>query len=274
MGWDETEFTKNASGPVYKRYTMDNSWFKWGNNPKDEDEKRHISDAWKLYRAASQNTLEFLILGDDKIRKSPDLLMNFGLASGSGVSAKEELEEIKKQEQKRAAAAAGASAKVGQISVNVGSKPGSAGSILNDDGWTPMLNDAYVLAGVHGRQEFQWAAEGVDAEFGASNLSDFEKWKSYAVKHSVFWGDDGQAKGVVPRVFGREVIGLKTFGYLPRFTKLNIIFKWSYQPKVSPTFDSYLTALQAVKFDKKDKASINGTLGEFLFGDSDALTTP
>lgn len=197
--------------------------------------------------------------------------MNFGLASGTGVSAKEGGLPlgVRTAVFQRAAVAAGASAMVGQKPVDVV----GPGSILSDDSWTPMLNDAYILAGVHGRQEFQWAAEGFDAEFGASNLPDFEKWKSYAVKHSVFWGDDGNAKGVVPRVFGREVIGLKTFGYLPRFTKVNIIFKWSYQPKVHPTFDSYLNALQAVKFDKRDKASINETLGEFLFGGSDALTT-
>ena len=269
MRWNETEFRKNASGlqgEVYGQYKKDNGWFKWGNNPKEEDENPNISNAWKLYQAASQNTLEFLILGDDKIRKSPNLLMNFGLASGSGVSDKAELEEIRKQQQNRVTVAISAKAQSAKkVALVVGQ-----GSILNDQAWTPLLNDAYILAGVHGRQEFQWTAEDFDKFGAASNLPNFEKWKSFAVKNSVFWGGDNKT---VPRVFGREVIGLKTFGYLPRFTNYNIVFKWSYQPKVHPTFASYLAALADVKFEKMDKASINATLGEFLFGDSDALTT-
>jgi hypothetical protein len=278
MQWNVGEFFRNVE-LVWDRYKSENSWFvSWG-NPGDA-----IFNAWKLYRAANQNALGTLLLGDAKIRTSGNLLMNFGLSSGSGVSDENELEVIRELQQKREKL--------------VGPRSGAAvnivgpGSILNDRNWTPLLNDAFILGGVHARQDFHWAEEGFDLDTGLAHqeflqrLQKFgvaapqytpaltrdaaynqEKWKLYIVKHSNFWSADGTV-----RVFAREVIGLKTFGYSPVFTKQNVGFT-CYAPRGYATFSAYLNGLVAVNFSRNDSATINAALGEFLFKDSNALTT-
>jgi hypothetical protein len=278
MRWNVGQFFHNAE-LVWNRYKCENSWFHtWGNSGDA------IFNAWKLYKAANQNVLGSLLLGDAKIRTSGNLLMNFGLASGSGVSDESELKVIRELQQKRK-----------ELS---GPRFGAAvdivgpGSILNDRNWTPLLNDAYILGGVHAGQDFHWTEEGFDLDTGldhqefVNRLQKFgaampqyataldrdpaymrEKWKLYIVKHSNFWSADGS-----PRIFAREVIGLSTFGYKPDFTLYNVGFRCG-APRSDATFSAYLNGLAAINFGRNDRATINASLGEFLFKDQNAVTT-
>ena len=144
------------------------------------------------------------------------------------------------------------------------------GSILNDQRWTPLVNDSFILGGVHTKQDFHWAEEEFD-RFSTENAQKFlklscqEKWKRYILEHSNFWA------GGYARVFARELIGLKTFGYTAVFETVELGFTPGIC-KVPMTFESYLNALKAVQFRRNDRSSINSALSELLFGKSDELS--
>ena len=143
MLWTEDQFNK-AVQPVLKLYTQDNSWFTW----RTEDLDVHVKDAWNLYYAANTNALGLLLLGDAKIRTNSPLMMNFGLASGNSLKADAEKAGIDTVQAQR-----------DQLGAGLTTSVLGTGSILNDQLWSPLMNDAFILAGVHGEQEFHWAEE-------------------------------------------------------------------------------------------------------------------
>ena len=73
------------------------------------------------------------------------------------------------------------------------------------------------------------------------------------------------------RVFARELLGLKTFGYTAVFTAQEVMFTPG-TGGIAPTFESYLNGLRAVSFAENNRTSINSAISEFLFGNSDALS--
>jgi hypothetical protein len=265
MQWTYDQFYR-AAEPVLPRYMQDNGWFHW-------DRKRprvHIEDAWKLYAAANSNELGMLLLGDAKIRTNSPLMMNFGLSSGNAFIAPIEQAGIDAvQAQRDALAAPGA----GPAMTVLG-----AGSILNDQLWSPMMNDAFVLAGAHDAQEFHWAEEEFDQfevlasrQSGTSSLGQGpafyrDRWKQYLLGRGNFW-----AGGFV-RVFARELIGLNAFGYKPVFSSIGVGFE-RHDLSGSPDFLAYLDALKAAGFSTSDSAAINAALGRFLFDDPSALAS-
>jgi hypothetical protein len=260
MRWTEDQF-KNAVQPVLKRYTQDNSWFTW----RTEDLDVHVKDAWNLYYAANTNALGMLLLGDAKIRTNSPLMMNFGLASGNSLKADAEKAGIDKVQAQR-----------DQLGAGLATSVLGTGSILNDQLWSPLMNDAFILAGVHDEQEFHWAEEEFDqfdarAAATARRSASFHDtdyyralWKQYLLGGDNFW------RGGFVRVFARELIGLNAFGYKPRFSKIGVAFEWS-DPSGFADFSKYLDALDKAGFSKGDSAAINAALGRYLFNDSAAL---
>jgi hypothetical protein len=259
MQWTEHQFMAQTEG-LEKRYKDENKWFYQDRDTPWDAECQH---AWILYKRANDNTLGTLLLGDAKIRSTVDLLQNFGLTSGGGLSEKKDLATAKAAQDWRKGVTPS-----GQSAVDVV----GPGSILNDQRWTPFLNDAFILGGVHGGQDFHWA----EVEFQSSSQLDaaramrdrpylWETWRKYLLKGRNFW-----AGGFV-RVFARELAGLKTFNYMPIFSTIEIMFK----PSASdgPTFKDYLDALSKIGFQDgaASATAINAMLGEFLFGDDDAL---
>ena len=280
MEWSLNEFFRNAR-PHLDRYYSEHTWFDWG-QLRGVSPESHIFNARRLYTAARNNSLGYLLLGDAKIRTSGSLLMNFGLASGNGVSEAQELKQIEALEQERGKVAGPASGPAVRV---LGS-----GSILNDQAWTPMLNDAFILGGVHGGQDFYWTEEGFEqhnmlgkndflerrAAFGAA-APQYEaalkrdpayykqKWHHYLLGHNNFWS------GGLVRIFARELIGLKTFGYKAVFSPQQISFIPE-GPRRNADFGGYLNALGAINYFRGDVKAINKALGEFLFDDADALS--
>jgi hypothetical protein len=259
MAWSENDFMANTEG-LESRYKDDNKWFY---QSKKTSWKEESQNAWLLYTKANTNSLGTLLLGDAKIRTAGDLLKNFGMASGGGISDIDEIQKAKEIQDWRAGVT-----KKGEAERVIG-----PGSILNDKNWTPFLNDAFVLGGVHGGQDFHWA----EVEFQSATQLDAAKamrdraylwntWRTYLVKGRNFWSE-----GFV-RIFARELIGLKTFNYMPMFTTVEIFFKPA--STGGGSFKEYLDALTKVKFEEGASASqaINRELGEFLFGDEDALS--
>jgi len=269
--WNSLEFVERVT-PAAGRYETENAWFKkqwWG------DDNVYILNAWRIYRCAHESALPFLLLGDTKIRKDPALVMNFGLASAHGVQEKQELQLIARLTGKRQ--------ELGSLPVL------GTGTILSDRNWTPLLNDAFILGGIHASKEFHLAEEGFN-RFGMLGRQEFLKrrqafgapasqylhepdprrrWLEYLLHHpEVLW------QGGIPRVFARELLGLKRFGYLPVFTMTELGFVCRNSSCGNADFEQYLDTLYHVNFQGNDRQGVLGAIGDYLFGDARALTGP
>ena len=265
---DNEWFGFQRGGPVWSRGT----WIQF------------ILAAWKLYQSASSNQLQLILLGDTKIRSDPTLLFNFGLAANSSAP-QEDKDRLMVSElmNKRRGLAPGGAVKIM-----------GPGSILSAKLWSPALNDALMLGGIHGHQDFHFALNDSEQQAwrdlttksGAVN-PDFAKrverfgevarvkspekpiekvWLDFFHRvPRVFW-ENGN-----PRVFVREVLGLKFFGYKPVFTPHEVGFAYR-GGGVPPTFLNYLKGLRDVGLERRDRASIMRHLGEFFFNDAQALS--
>ena len=183
----------------------DNAWFKndWG------EQRQYALNAWRLYQQASTNALGMLLLGSAKIRKDAVLVSNFGMTSAGGITDPEEVALVKALEAERTDQRAAPGLRDAPDVLG-------PGSILNDKNWTPLLNDSYILGGVHGEHEFHLAEDSANVYFESlgGQLTPKERWQSYFRTHQdAVWDTTRQ----VPRILARELIGLKTFGYRPQF---------------------------------------------------------
>lgn len=269
--------------PILGRYKADNVWVKWWK----ADDIDNVKIGWRMYEKAAKNALGFLLLGDTAIRTNKALLLNFGLTTAHGVQEQKDIAMIEQiMDQRRAFATP---AKPASKAVEIL----GPGSILSDKEWTPLLNDSFVLGGVNACQEFHLADDAFHtftpkaaappslvaqrrAVFGeaakgyAPNLEPAkEKWKAYfQANPSVFWGSWG-----APRVFAREVIGMKTFGYKPVYTMHELAFDCVDPGRaMGATFAQYLDALSAVNFGAPNRADIMGAISEYMFGAKGILT--
>ena len=197
-----------------------------------------------------------IVLGDTKIRKDPALVQNFGLASAGGVQDKEEVAMVARLNREREAL-------YGRSHVDVV----GTGSILSDKNWSPLLNDSLMLGGMHTGQEFVFAEDRANTVPTAAAGTPQEWWNTvFLTFPDILWGDWG-----APRVYARELLGLKTFEYTPVFSYHQV----TYTPgnNTSGTFSQYLAALKGVGFEdpKTNKQRIIRAISEWLFGDPMAL---
>jgi len=262
------------------RYKADNGWFKWPDDPVS------ILNGWRMYQKSSTNALGFLLLGDTAIRSDKALLLNFGLTSAHGVQEKKEIATIAELMDKRRGFATAAQPAVEML---------GPGSILSDKDWSPLLNDSFILGGINGRQEFHLADDAfhafqppprpvaapslvaqAHAQLGGTTASAYvtdpvkEKWKAYLkATPSVLWNLQFNA----PRVFAREVMGMKAFGYRPVFSPHELGFACVDPGKASgATHTRYLDALAGAGFSVRDKPQILGSNSTYLFGAPHYLT--
>ena len=124
MLWNSLRFVDELDR-CGNRYEIENQWYSkaaWG------DRNRYVLNAWRLYRCANRSALGMLILGTAKIRKDASLVGNFGFTSAGGLSDPEEQQLVQKLERSRTAVS-NAPTVLGQ------------GSVLNDQNWTPLLNE-------------------------------------------------------------------------------------------------------------------------------------
>jgi hypothetical protein len=265
---DNEWFGFQRGGPVWSRGT----WIQF------------ILAAWKLYQNASSNQLQMILLGDTKIRSDPGLLFNFGLAANTNAP----------QEDKDRLLVSELMNKRRGLSAGGGVEIMGPGSILSAKRWSPALNDALMLGGIHTYQDFHFALNGDEqdawreittkpgssnpefakriARFGeAVRVKGAEKpvelvWLDFFHRvPRVFW-ENGN-----PRVFVRELMGLKFFGYKPIFSRFEMGFAYKGGGR-PPTFLNYLKALREVGLDRRDRTSIMRHIGEFLFNDDKALS--
>lgn len=134
--------------------------------------------AAQLYANARNSELEFMLLGNAKLRSDQALLRNFG------TTAETPLKQLAKR---------GASSR--------------QGSILNQKDWWPLQNDAWLLGAVHGKKKFHITQSKHDATARHWALGP-------ELKDEDIW-DKGKSPRDVPRptVLGRELLALKKMGY-------------------------------------------------------------
>jgi hypothetical protein len=243
-----------------------NTWCTWWSTRPGLDEV----NAWRLYRCAFGSSLGMLLLGSAKIRKDPALVGNFGVTSGAGPTDPQEIALVRELEQLRQ---------------TMRQAPGLAdapdvmgtGSILSDKTWTPLLNDAFILGGVHAGHEFHLAEDAAQHYFEfRQTRALFEKkkdaadakeqWTGFFRAHPEMLWDK---KVGAPRVLARELIGLKTFGYSPEFSPQQL----SFAPTAGrpATFKRYLDALLAAGCLKGGSDQVLAAVSGFLFGREDVF---
>ena len=294
------EFFFQAYG-AFQRYSEDNPWFGW-QQPGDKFDLTapvtYIFAGYAAYEKVCANPLGMLILGDNKLRTNEDLVSNFGLSSARGVQPPvkgrdqsneeyaKELAELQKfiddvtnkrvqqasPEPVVPAPAWNPNAKVTKVIPVIG-----AGSILSTAKWSPLLNDSFIMAGVHQEQKFYLGLSGSDTgtyeKLAAQTADARELWKKFFnASPDLLWNDTVNGKVGVPRVLLRELIGLKTFGYKPQFDKRQLGFLgWDDGKSDGATIGGYLDVLKENGFDTFKKEKLFKLLGTYLFEDADAL---
>ena len=312
---NKEEFLKQLAQTA-SQYDQDNSWFgfrtggqPWSMGTWDE----FVSAAWKLYKNASSNHLQMILLGDTKIRSDPGLLFDFGLVANTNTPQEDEDRTLVSNLMRQRSSIASKSIyeepveMMGRGSIFAGSvEMMGPGSILSAKRWSPALNDALMLGGIIKRHDFHFALNLDERKIWDSlcrehleppgELRQLRKRKrtnlSYAILRGhplspsqqreaetmwlkflrrvprVLWEHD------TPRVFVRELLGLKFFGYRPLFSRYELMFIPSGEAgKVpTPTFQGYLNCLRKVGFERSNKELIMSSLSEFLFNDVNALT--
>ena len=153
--------------------------------------KIEIDDAWALFENSKNSLLREQLLGDVSLRSDKPVLRNFGTASGTESTMERGTLKDKgkrpvrvKQVQSSLKRAEGT-----RYTAQQGTDHIRKGSVLNDGYWWPFKNDAWVLGCVQGLKIFHLAMS--------------------TVPDSLLWDD----KAGRPRVLGRELIGIHTFGY-------------------------------------------------------------
>jgi len=270
--WTNEEFWMRAS-KCWNQYQSQEDWFKdWRNRNAD----LYILAGLKMYRSVSLGGL-MPLLGDAKIRQDGTLVGNFGLASGSGSEDQKMIDKLNKDRKD-----------IAHKSIAPAIPVSGSGSILNDKKWSPLVNDSFILGGVHRGMEFHLALQDFDQfdqelqnrrqafgpvapQYAAARVRTPEyyqqKWKVYLIANpEVLWN----GSFACPRIFARELIGLKTFGYVPSFNFGGLGFRPG-SGGGNADFFQYLTALREAGFATLDKARILSSISGFLFGDAKGL---
>jgi hypothetical protein len=198
--YGKREFT-DALEPLYVYYSQTRPRFY--KHPMERGEE--IDRAWRLYSNAAQAERSMLLLGGDWMRTDKPLLQNLGTTATNPA--------WRPKPNKRG---------------NSHTAPHASnrkGSVLNELGWWPLPNDAWLLGGVNALCKFYLA-----------NPTMPEK--------QLLW----DSKEGRPRVLGRELIGLATFGYGRVAHKyeeqLGVVFAPIHTNKASQaSFRDYLDAI-------------------------------
>lgn len=282
-------------------YRQDNAWVgrfippSWD---RDLAMTMYIRAAYRLYRATGQNQLRLVLLGGTEIRKARNLIMNFGITAANGI-------------QERETAMLADAAQAEREEVNDADLPVNTrlptrnvvpvcglGSILSEDRWTPLLNDALIVGGATANHEFVITLEPYErglwreceatlgkelreleqqfAQFGnvpagfVRNTPEFKKlcWKKFISWNlRMFW----DTRQNIPRVLARELIGLSIFGYKPVFGDRQLAFRRPLGAR-DPVFSDYVRGLRNLRFHVPGaRARIMENLSEFLFDERDAF---
>lgn len=242
---------------------------------------RFIEAAYKLYYATSTNALRLTLLGGTEIRLDRPMVKNFGVTAANGIQDPQTQLWVEHAIYSRKRIARGAAVGLKTPAPVMGS-----GSILSEKMWTPILNDSLILGAITAGQDFVLAftpeeqrdwervnggkvtkTQVLASRFGET-LPLKNAWKAFLNAHKRMFFD---AWG--PRVFAREILGLKWFGYKPEFSWHQLGFFPT--QRQMPSFKTYLANLRGLHFQNPcDQVAVAKEISTFLFGDDRALGNP
>lgn len=298
--WTESDYkaacTKAGVSALYTKY-----WGTWG------DWDTTVAEAWKVYRALTKEAgglwLDVQLLGDTKIRLDPALLMNFGATGATGLQGRAEKDAIIEAAALRWAATHSGSGPTAAELADVVAQAEKNGNILSERSWSTLANDSFMVTGFHQLKDFHFVGEFPEtagsqtevtfADFrangGASSGTKFKRdlfeflssgkaknveeasamaqWKAFFLRYpQILWNSDAN----VPRVFARELLGLKLFGYKPFFHELGLFFSPATpQLATGATFEAYARHLEDAAsgpFHGGSRSMLLAGLTRYLFG--------
>ncbi|WGL58610.1 hypothetical protein QEJ31_08680 [Pigmentibacter sp. JX0631] len=229
-----------STSSLLEQYKSDNDWFANGWNILSNE--KHISTAYNLYSSSYSTKHEFLLLGDSDIRTNPELVNDFGKTTGA------------------------------RASINMA---GTNGAILDDIYWSPLLNDCFILGGIHRNLDFCYAEVNSNRINYLSNPTSFDylnTWIEFFNKNpDILFIKSNRLKKFNPRVFARELLGLKLFGYETVLDNLQLSFKCMDKDKAnSASFSEYINYLNKFPFNV-NLEGVKKEISKFLFGNEQAL---
>jgi hypothetical protein len=261
-------------------YIAENSWFRFytdGNDAMNPD--KFAAAAGKAYEHVMTVNVP-LLLGDTKIRSDAELVSNFGVSDAESASATSSSTSSATSMRSSIPVAgnltrAGSTAAVSSASSSATSTSPSGG-ILDNKKWSPMLNDAFIMGGIHKKKQFVFSPVDDDASFVQSIMpptrgadpkqqqieAAIPGWRAFfQTKQYLLW-DRGY-----PRVFVRELLGLHAFGYKAAPTSTNLSFE-VIDPAAADnaTFKEYCKELEDSGYYANDRVRVLKLLAEFLFG--------
>ncbi len=256
---------------------------------------------WRLYNASKNNMPGCLLLGEVSMRQKLKLVQNFGLTSAHG----HEDDELWLSPWLGTTLKKGASKESMFPGIDVNTLEASQysnlrklqgkGSILSDRLWSPLMNDVWLLGGVHSQQDFHLVTEGLGntnfiselqdipkqtkigakqlyekthghkIPFSNANATILDKWNVWFLNNPQYLYESWGA-----RVLTRELIGLMIFGYRPKFTQHELLFYCSIQRKSQQaTLTEYYHALEKIGFynsrDLHLRNNVKNTIYKWLF---------
>jgi len=262
--------------------------------------------AYRLYEAKALNELEFVVLGGTSIRMARDLIFNFGITGVNGIQ--EAPTEVAARAAQANRDAPRPDTDDNGVTVPPPANPDNrvvpvtgVGSILSEDRWTPILNDALIVGSATAQHDFVIALDryeqGIWRECEVTLRPELERMRTrYAQRYGgrpsdsflktaeerrclvwqrffswnkgMFWDSNRNN----PRVLTRELLGLSMFGYEVKLGDKQIGFR----PRTNapdPTFTAYVTGLRKLRFhDNRARARIMQELSTFLRGDQHAIS--
>lgn len=298
----------NAYSSIKAKNSWANKYFELemqGIGPKTE---KDISArrCWKLYLASRGNALGVLLLGEVSMRSKHALVQNFGLTSAFGHEDDEPwlspwLGTALKDPIAAQPRLAGIDPRTLDETKNIHLQPlQGGGSILSDRLWTPLMNDAWLLGGVHARQSFHLVTEGIGEQKLVAAMEKLQHKEKFERSRANFGGLHAPYTATVPaqikevwrqwfidnphclyetwgpRVLVRELIGLMSFGYQPNFSRHELAFECVDETKAgNATIEAYSNHLELLHFHDGithlTKESVLKAFSQWMFGRSDAL---
>jgi|GEM_PF-1177544 len=286
-------------------YRQDNRWVGWWRHASWNNAcvmPAYIRAAFRLYEATARNELEFIVLGGTSIRMARDLIFAFGITGHNGIQDAPTVVAARGAQADRAAPRA-------TVDQNGAPLPPPAnpdnrvvpvigvGSILSEDRWTPILNDALIVGAATAQHDFVIALDryeqGIWRECEITLKPELERMRArYAQRYGgnppdtflknteeyremvwqrffswnmgMFW--DSRLNN--PRVLTRELLGLSMFGYEVKLGDKQIGFRPN-PAAPDPSFTTYVHGLRNLRFhDNTARSRIMQSLSMFLLGNN------
>jgi len=256
-------------------YVAENGWFRFyvdGNEPMNPD--KFADAAGRAYEHVKSATVP-LLLGDTKLRSDAALVANFGVSDGESASASAASSSSAARSSSSGIVVAGNLTRAGS-SATAARDEEPSGGILDNNKWSPMLNDAFIMGGIHNHKQFVFTPVDGDLAFVKSIMPSghgadpkqqhinaaIPAWRAFfQTRQYLLWDRN------YPRVLVRELLGLEHFGYQAQPTTVDLSFQvGDVAAADTATFKEYCKYLKDSGYRDRKRKDVMQILARFLFG--------